>query len=238
MKNRILLKLSGEGLANKQKRLVIDPVIVDDIAQQLKIIKKELKTQIAIVIGGGNLWRGESAAKNGMGRNRADYIGMLATIMNGKALQDGFEKHGLKCRVMSSLNMDPKVAQTYVNEKAIHSLNKGEIIIFVGGTGRPFFTTDTAATLFASEIKASKILMGKNGVDGIYSDDPKINPEAIHYEKITYDEIIKKELKVMDITATSMARDNNIKLTVFDITKKDAIINVIKNKVKHTEVTN
>lgn len=236
MYNRILLKLSGEGLANKKKNYVIDNNLVNDIARQLKEVRKQ-NVQIAIVVGGGNLWRGASAAKNGMSRNRADYIGMLATIMNGKALQDGFEKNGLRARVLSSVSMDPKVGETYVNEKAIKYLEDGEIVIFVGGTGRPFFTTDTAATLFASEIDANVILMGKNNVDGIYDSDPKTNPDAKHYKKITYDQILDKKLAVMDLTATSMARDNDIALIVFDITKENAIVGAVNGNITHTEVT-
>ncbi|TNK94862.1 UMP kinase, partial [Mycoplasmopsis pullorum] len=169
---RILIKLSGEGLVNKEKHLAIDYGLVSNIAKQLKQIV-EMGIQVSIVIGGGNFWRGASAAKNGIPRNRADYIGMLATIMNGLALQSGFEQEGLAVRVQSSINIDAKVAENYVNEKTIKYLNDGEVVIFVGGTGRPFFTTDTAATLYASEIGAEAILMGKNKVEGIYDSDPK-----------------------------------------------------------------
>ncbi|WP_084644098.1 UMP kinase [Mycoplasmopsis cricetuli] len=233
---RILLKLSGEGFANKDKHLAIDYELVTDIARQLKLINEQ-GVQISIVIGGGNFWRGVSAEKNGIPRNRADYIGMLATIMNALTLQSGFEKIGLKARVQSSINIDPKVAENYINEKAIKCLESGEIVIFAGGTGRPYFTTDTAATLYASEIGAEVILMGKNRVNGIYDSDPKTNPEAKHFQKITYDEILEKKLQVMDLTATSMARDNNINLIVFNLLEKDSIIKVLSNKTQHTEVT-
>ncbi|VEU76353.1 UMP kinase [Mycoplasmopsis columboralis] len=233
---RILLKLSGEGFSNKEKNLAIDYELVADIARQLKVINEQ-GVQISVVIGGGNFWRGASAEKNGIPRNRADYIGMLATIMNGLALQSGFEKVGLKARVQSSINIDPKVAENYINEKTIKYLEDGEIVIFVGGTGRPFFTTDTAATLYASEIGAEVILMGKNRVDGIYDSDPKKNPNAVHFPKITYDEILERRLQVMDLTATSMARDNNINLVVFNLLEKDSIIKVLQNKIQHTEVT-
>ncbi|UUD36771.1 uridylate kinase [Mycoplasmopsis californica] len=239
MKNkRILLKLSGEGLANKDKNLLIDYDLIDNIAKQLIAIKKQHKLEIAIVIGGGNLFRGASAAKSGMGRTQADYIGMLATIMNGKAIQDGFERNNLKTKVLSSLAMDPKVCETYTTEKAKEYLNAGETVVFVGGTGRPFFTTDTASTLFASEINADLILMGKNQVDGVFDSDPKTNLNAKHFTKITYDEILKQKLQVMDLTATSMARDNNLKLIVFDITKENAIVKAINKDIKTTEVTN
>nr|WP_318024376.1 UMP kinase [Mycoplasmopsis citelli] len=214
----------------------MDYELVADIAKQLKYINEQ-GVQISVVIGGGNFWRGTSAEKNGIPRNRADYIGMLATIMNGLALQSGFEKVGLKARVQSSINIDPKVAENYINEKTIKYLEDGEVVIFVGGTGRPFFTTDTAATLYASEIGAEVILMGKNRVDGIYDSDPKKNPQAKHFASITYDQILEQKLQVMDLTATSMARENNINLIVFNLLEKDSIIKVLQNKILHTEVT-
>ncbi|WP_027334585.1 UMP kinase [Mycoplasmopsis felifaucium] len=233
---KILIKLSGEGLVNKEKHLAIDYNLVEDIARQLKeIVKKGI--QVSVVVGGGNFWRGASAAKNGIPRNRADYIGMLATIMNGLALRSGFEKNGLKARVQSSINIDQKVAENYINEKTIKYLEDGEVVIFVGGTGRPYFTTDTAATLFASEIGAEVILMGKNGVSGVYDSDPKVNPNAVKYDKISYDDILDKKLQVMDLTATSMARDNNINLIIFNINEKDSILRAVEGKIEHTEVT-
>ncbi|WP_324672669.1 UMP kinase [Mycoplasma sp. 888] len=233
---RILLKLSGEGFANKEKHLAIDYDLVQKIALQLKeIVAKGI--QVSIVIGGGNFWRGASAEKNGINRNKADYIGMLATIMNAIALGSGFERVGLKARVQSSLNIDQRVAEYYINEKTIKYLEDGEVVIFAGGTGRPFFTTDTAATLYASEVGAQVILMGKNGTDGIYDSDPKKNPDAKHYDHITYDEILEKKLQVMDLTATSMARDNNINLIVFNLLEENSILNALEGKIKHTEVT-
>ncbi|WP_036430842.1 UMP kinase [Mycoplasmopsis felis] len=233
---RILIKLSGEGFANKEKHLAIDNDLVKRIALQLKeIVNKGI--QVSIVIGGGNFWRGASAEKNGIPRNRADYIGMLATIMNGLALRSGFELVGLKSRVQSSLNMDQKVAENYINEKTIKYLKDGEVVIFVGGTGRPFFTTDTAATLYASEIGAEVILMGKNGTDGVYDSDPRKNNKAIRYDKITYDEILEKKLQVMDLTATSMARDNNINLIIFNLLEDNSIIRALEGSITHTEVT-
>ncbi|MGZ9762579.1 UMP kinase [Mycoplasma sp. 394] len=232
---RILIKLSGEGFANKEKHLAIDNALVKKIAIQLKEIVKQ-GVQVSIVIGGGNFWRGASAEKNGIPRNRADYIGMLATIMNGLALRSGFELVGLKARVQSSLNIDARVAENYVNEKTMKYLEDGEVVIFVGGTGRPYFTTDTASTLYASEIGAEVILMGKNGTDGIYDSDPKTNPNAKRYDKITYNEILEKKLQVMDLTATSMARDNNINLIIFNLLEEDSILKVLKGQITHTEV--
>ncbi|MBN3535074.1 UMP kinase [Mycoplasma procyoni] len=234
---RILLKLSGESLANKANSLAIDYQLVKKIAKQLKQVK-EKGIEIAIVVGGGNFWRGASAEKNGISRTRADYIGMLATVMNGLALQSGFEQEGLATRVLSSIDIDKRVSEYYINEKTNKYLEQKEIVIFVGGTGRPFFTTDTAATLFASEIKADVILAGKNNVEGVYDSDPKTNPNAKRFDTITYDEIIEKNLKVMDSTSFSMARDNNIKLIVFNINDDDSIIRAVEGKINHTKVMN
>lgn len=233
---RILIKLSGEGFANKEKHLAIDNELVTKIALQLKEIVNR-GVQVSIVIGGGNFWRGASAEKNGIPRNRADYIGMLATIMNGLALRSGFELVGLKSRVQSSLTLDPKIAENYVNEKTIKYLQDGEVVIFVGGTGRPFFTTDTASTLYAAEIGAEVILMGKNGTDGVYDSDPKTNTNAKRFDKITYDQILENKLQVMDLTATSMARDNNIDLIIFNLLEENSILRVLDSSIKHTEVT-
>lgn len=233
---RILIKLSGEGLSNKEKGLDIDPKVVNALVKQIQEIV-DGGTQVGIVVGGGNFWRGAAAEKNGIPRNRADYIGMLATIMNGLALQSAFEEHGMKARIQSALQMDPKVAETYVNEKAIAALETGHVVIFTGGTGRPYFTTDTAATLVASEINAESILMGKNGVDGIYDSDPNINPSAKRYENITWDEILEKGLQVMDSTAASMARDNDINLIVFDINKENSLLKAIEGTNLQTKVT-
>ncbi|MHA0272956.1 UMP kinase [Mycoplasma sp. 48589B] len=232
---RILIKLSGEGFANKEKHLAIDYDLVSNIAHQLKEVVSQ-GVEVSIVIGGGNFWRGASAEKNGINRNRADYIGMLATIMNGLALCSGFEQVGLKARVQSSLNIDQRVAENYVNEKTLKYLEQGEVVIFVGGTGRPFFTTDTAATLYASEIGAEVILMGKNGTDGVYDSDPKKNPNARRYDTVTYDEILEKKLQVMDLTATSMARDNNINLIVFNLLEENSIVRALEGTITHTEV--
>ena len=236
MSKRIIIKLSGEGLSNKEKGLSIDPTVVEGIALQVKEMQKD-GFEIGIIVGGGNFWRGAAAEKNGIPRNRADYIGMLATIMNGLALQSGFELAGIKTAVQSAINIDEKVAQNYINEKAISMLEAGTVVIFAGGTGRPYFTTDTAATLVASEINAKTILMGKNGVAGIYDSDPKINKDAKKFSEISYDELLEKGLTVMDSTAASMARDNEIELIVFDITKENAITRAAKGEIQHTKVT-
>ena len=236
MSKRIIVKLSGEGLSNKEKGLSIDPSVVEGIALQIKDLQKE-GFEIGIIVGGGNFWRGAAAEKNGIPRNRADYIGMLATIMNALAVQSGFELAGIKTAVQSAVKIDEKVAQNYVNEKAISMLEAGTVVIFAGGTGRPYFTTDTAATLVASEINAKTILMGKNGVSGIYDSDPKVNKDAKKFSTISYDELLEKGLTVMDSTAASMARDNNIELIVFDITQDKAITRAAKAEIEHTRVT-
>ncbi len=232
---RIIIKLSGEGLANKKDSLSIDFKKVKLIAEQIKKIQDQ-GVEVGVVVGGGNFWRGASAEKNGIPRSRADYIGMLATIMNSLALQSGFESYGIKTRVQSAVNIDQRVAEYYIKEKAINYLSRGELVIFAGGTGRPFFTTDTTSTLVASEIGADIILMGKNGIDGIYTADPKENPSAKHIDKITYDELLEKDLAVMDSTAAAMARDNGVSLMVFNINEEDALVKAIQGKIKHTKV--
>ncbi len=234
MYKRVIIKLSGEGLSNKEKGLQIDPTVIDGIAKQIKQIVKK-GTQVGVIVGGGNFWRGASA-ESSIPRVRADYIGMMATIMNALALQSGFEKNGIKTRVQSSVIVDNKIAENYVKEKAVSYLEKGEVVIFAGGTGRPFFTTDTTSTLIALEIGAEIILMGKNGVDGIYSADPKIDKEATHFEKITYDQLLEKGLTVMDSTAAAMAKDNHISLMVFNIKQEDALLKAIDGKIKHSLV--
>ncbi|MCP4336317.1 MAG: UMP kinase [Mycoplasma sp.] len=235
MYKRIIIKLSGEGLSNKENDIQIDNKIINDIVRQIKVIL-EKGVQVGVIVGGGNFWRGSAATKFGIPRVRADYIGMLATIMNALALQSGFENNDIKARVQTSILVDPKLAENYIKEKACAYLEKGEVIIFAGGIGRPFFTTDTASTLIASEINADIIFMGKNGVDGIYSKDPKINNDAKHFEKITYDQLLEKSLNVMDSTAAAMAKDNSINLMVFNINEKDALLKAVDGKIKHSLV--
>ena len=232
---RVLIKLSGEGLSNKEKNLDVDPKIVKKLAFQVKELLKR-KIEVGIVIGGGNFWRGVSAEKNGIERNKADYIGMLATIMNGLAIQSSLENENIVTKIQSSLCIDQKIAETYVSKKAIKYLSKGQVVIFVGGIGRPYFTTDTISVLVATEIKADYILMGKNGVDGIYDSDPNLNSDAKKIDEITWDEILQRKLTVMDSTAASFARDNAINLCVFDINAKNAILKLVDGKLPHTKV--
>ena len=226
-RKRVLIKLSGEGLANDAKGLSIDYSVVKEIASEIKELV-ESGIEVGIVVGGGNFWRGASATKNGIDRNKADYIGMLATTMNALALEGAFEDYGVETRVQSSLQMDQKVTENYVNEIAKKYLSQGRVVIFSGGTGRPYFTTDSAAALVAAEINADTILMGKNGVDGVYDKDPKTHSDAKRYDKITYDEMLQMNLKIMDSTAAALARDNNIETMVFNIKEKNAISKAAK----------
>ena len=199
--NRVLLKISCEALACYQC-FGINPIVVKDIAQQIKDAK-DLGVEIAIVCGGGNIWRGKTGADMGMERASADYMGMLATVMNGLALQNALESIGLETRVMTAIDMK-EVAEPYIRRRAVRHLEKGRIVIFSAGTGSPYFTTDTTAALRAAEIHADVILMAKNGVDGVYSADPKLDPNAVKFDKLTYLDVLNKDLKIMDQTAITL----------------------------------
>ena len=221
---RVLLKISGEALAGDQG-FGINPIVVKDIAEQIKDAK-DLGVEIAIVCGGGNIWRGKTGADMGMERASADYMGMLATVMNGLALQNALESIGLETRVMTAIDMK-EVAEPYIRRRAVRHLEKGRIVIFSAGTGSPYFTTDTTAALRAAEIHADVILMAKNGVDGVYTDDPNVNPDAKKLENISYDEIIKNGLKVMDTSACSLCKENNIPIIVFDFKAQGSIKKIV-----------
>ena len=226
--NKILLKISGEALLGEQE-FGIDPKPVEMIANEIKKVH-DLNVQIAVVVGGGNIFRGmKNSAKLGMDQASGDYVGMLATIMNAIALQSELRKIGVPCRVQSALDIH-KIAEPYIRFKAIRHLEKGRVVIFAAGTGNPFFTTDTAAALRAAEIGAQAMFMAKNGVDGVYNDDPRINPKAKKYDKISYDDIIVNNLKVMDLTSCSLCKQNNIPIFVFDFAKKDSIIKILNNE--------
>jgi len=225
---KILLKISGEALLGSQE-FGIDPEPVHRIAQEIKKAY-DLGVQIAIVVGGGNIFRGmKNSSKLGMDQASGDYVGMLATVMNAIALQSELRKINVECRVQSAIDME-KIAEPYIRFKAIRHLEKNRVVIFAAGTGNPFFTTDTAAALRASEIGAEVMLMAKNGVDGIYSDDPKVNPNAKKYDKITYDDIIKDDLKVMDLTSCALCKQNNIPIYVFDFNAQNSIVDILNNK--------
>lgn len=225
---RILLKLSGEALMGSQE-FGIDQVPLEMIANEIKNAY-DIGAEIAVVVGGGNIFRGmKNSAKYGMEQATGDYIGMLATVMNALALQSALRKINVHCRVQSAIDMD-KIAEPYIRFKAIRHLEKSRVVIFAAGTGNPFFTTDTAAALRASEIGAEVMLMAKNGVDGVYSDDPKINPNAKKYSKITYDDIIIKGLKVMDTASCALCKQNSIPIVVFDFAAKGSILNILQGK--------
>ncbi len=212
---RVLLKLSGEALAGDQG-YGIDPKVVDDLAEQIAQIVKD-GIQLAIVVGGGNIFRGLSGSAEGMDRAQADYIGMLATVMNALALQDAFERHGIFSRVQSAINMQ-EVSEPYIRRRALRHLEKGRVVILAAGTGNPYFTTDTTAALRACELDVD-CLMKATKVDGVYDADPKQDPEAKRFDKITYLEVLNRGLNVMDATATSLCMDNDIPMIVFDLTK-------------------
>ena len=219
---RVLLKLSGEALAGEQKTGV-NVETVGKICDKIKEVV-EMGVQVAIVVGGGNFWRGRQGHQ--MERTTADYMGILATAMNGLALQDALEARGIHSRVQTAIEMR-EIAEPFIQRKAEKHLSRGRVVIFAGGTGHPYFTTDTAAVLRATEIKADIILLGK-AIDAVYSADPKIDATATRYEEISYMEVLEKDLKVMDSTATAMCRDNNIPLLVFGIADPENIVRAVK----------
>ncbi|MFC4354448.1 UMP kinase [Chryseomicrobium palamuruense] len=211
---RIVLKLSGEALAGEQG-FGLSPTIIKSVAEQVKDVV-DLDIEVAVVVGGGNIWRGKVGSEMGMDRATADYMGMLATVMNSLALQDALEKQGVESRVQTSIEMR-QVAEPYIRRKAIRHLEKGRVVIFAAGTGNPYFSTDTTAALRAAEIEADVILMAKNNVDGVYSADPKVDPSAVKYENLSFLEVIQNGLQVMDSTASTLCMDNDIDLIVFSI---------------------
>ena len=224
--NRILLKISGEVLAG-ERSFGIDPLLTQKISKKIKAIHS-LDIQIGIVIGGGNIFRGISVSAKGMDRVAADYLGMMATIMNSVALQSELEKLDCDTRVMSALSVT-QLAEPYIRRRATRHLEKNRIVIFAGGTGNPYFTTDTAAALRGIEINADLIIKGTK-VDGIYSSDPMKDNDASKFENLTFKEVIDKELKVMDMTAFTLCRENNIPIAVVDINDESSLLDLINNK--------
>jgi len=220
---RVLLKLSGEALGGEQG-YGIDPITITTIAREVKRVV-ELGVQLSIVIGGGNIFRGLAASSKGMDRASADYMGMLATMINSLALQDALEKVGVDTRVQSAIAM-AEVAEPYIRRRAIRHLEKGRVVIFGAGTGNPYFTTDTAASLRAMEIGADVILKGTK-VDGVYSADPNLDPTATKFETLDYLEVLRKGLQVMDATAISLCMDNSLPIIVFDVTTDGNIVRVV-----------
>ncbi|MFC0232593.1 UMP kinase [Vagococcus entomophilus] len=211
---RVILKVSGEALAG-DKGFGINPPVIEQIGKEIKDIY-ELGVEISIVVGGGNIWRGNIGAEMGMERAQADYMGMLATVMNALALQDTLENLDVPTRVQTSIEMR-QIAEPYIRRKAVRHLEKGRVVIFAGGTGNPYFSTDTTAALRAAEIGADVILMAKNNVDGVYSADPKQDKAAVKYSELTHLDVISKGLAVMDTTASSLSMDNDIPLVVFNL---------------------
>ncbi|ALA54865.1 uridylate kinase [Shouchella clausii] len=220
MYNRVVLKLSGEALAGEQG-YGIDPTVIQSIAKQIKEIT-ELNIEVAVVVGAGNIWRGMAGSAQGMDRATADYMGMLATVMNSLALQDSLEAIGVESRVQTSIEMR-QVAEPYIRRKAIRHLQKKRVVIFAAGTGNPYFSTDTTAALRAAEIEAEVILMAKNNVDGVYNADPRVDDKAQKFDTITYMDVLKDGLQVMDSTASSLCMDNDIPLIVFSIMEEGNI---------------
>lgn len=229
---RILLKLSGEALIGKQG-LGIDPTVVNEVAQELKEVK-QLGVEIGIVIGGGNIFRGLSASARGMDRVSADYMGMLATVINALALQDYLERYQVFTRVQTAIKME-QLAEPFIRRRAIRHLEKGRIVIFAGGTGNPYFTTDTAAALRAIEIEADAIIKGTK-VDGVYDDDPKINQNAKKIDQLSYLDVVKKRLKVMDATSVMLCMENKLPIVVYNLTVKGNLKKLILGEAIGTKV--
>lgn len=233
MYKRVLLKLSGEALSSSSE--MFNREVLDDVANQVKEIV-EMGVEVAIVVGGGNFVRGTMADELGIERSQVDNMGMLGTVINALAIQGALEAVGIETRVQTAIEMT-KIAEPFIPRRAIRHLEKGRVVIFGAGTGYAYFSTDTTAALRASEIKADVILMAKNGVDGVYNADPKIDANAVKYETLTYMDVLQKQLKVMDSTASSMCMENNIELLVFNMNEKNNIIKAVKGESNGTRVT-
>jgi uridylate kinase len=231
--NRVLLKLSGEAFAGGEK-LGIDPGVVADIARQIADVVRQ-GTQVGVVVGGGNMFRGALLAQRGVDRPRADYMGMLGTVINCLALQDFLEKAGIETRVQTAITMG-QVAEPYIPRRAIRHLEKGRVVIFGAGLGAPFFSTDTCAAQRALEVGAQVLLMAKT-VDGVYDDDPKVNPEATKFDAVSYTEVIRRGLRVADATAISLCMDNRLPIVVFDLLTEGNIERAVRGERIGTLVT-
>ena len=229
---RILLKLSGEALMGDQE-FGIDPAVIERVAVQVRELIDH-GIQVAMVIGGGNIFRGVSLSAKGMDRVAADHMGMLATVINALALQDGLERHELKVRVMSALPIH-NVAEDYIRRRAVRHLEKGRVVVFAAGTGNPFFTTDTAASLRGIEVNCDVVIKGTN-VDGVYSADPKKDASAVKYTSLEYDQVIEEKLGVMDTTAIVLCRDNNIPVIVYNMNTDGALMRVVQGEAEGTIV--
>jgi len=225
--HRVVLKLSGEAFADRTIGYGIDSEVVQRIAEEVTKARADLGVEIAIVVGGGNIFRGKSGATGGMDRARADYMGMLATVINALALQDALESLGQPTRVQTAITM-AQVAEPYIPLRAIRHLEKGRLVIFAAGTGNPYFTTDTTAALRAAEIGGEAVLKGTHsGVDGVYTDDPRTNPDAVKLETVSHFEVLSRGLQVMDSTAITFCMDNQLPIIVFDVTQPGNIIKAL-----------
>lgn len=221
----VVIKLSGEALADSQDKTILDQKKLSAIAETIVEASKR-GVHIGVVVGAGNIWRGKLAEKVGIEQSTGDYMGMLGTIINALALQSAFEEKGLETRVMSSISV-PQVCEPYIRRKAVHHLNLGRVVIFAGGTGNPFFTTDTTATLRALEVGADAILMGKNGVEGVYDSDPRKNPNAKFLKHLSFQEVVEKKLAIMDLTAVAMLEESNIVIHVFNMDTPSSVVSVL-----------
>jgi uridylate kinase len=213
----VVLKLSGEALASSASDETIDAAVVERLAEEVAATRRESDVEIAMVVGGGNIWRGRDGQASGLDRATSDHMGMLATVINALALQDALERHGQPTRVQSAIQM-AEVAEPYIRRRAMRHLEKGRVVIFAAGMGNPYFTTDTPAALRAAEIGADTVLKGTHsGVDGVYSADPRVEPQATRFEEISYDEVLARDLRVMDLTAITFCKDNRLPILVFDL---------------------
>ena len=231
--SRVLLKLSGESLMG-ERNFGIDPKMLEQYAKEIKLITN-IGVQVAIVIGGGNIYRGMNEAETGIERAQGDYMGMLATVINGMALQAALEKAGVNTRLQSAIKME-QVAEPYIRRRAMRHLEKGRVVIFGAGTGNPYFTTDTAGSLRAIEIDADVILKGTR-VDGIYSADPEKDPTAVRFEQLSFAEVISQNLKVMDMTAFTLCQENNLPIIVFDMNRSGNLLSVVTGQMIGTLVS-
>ena len=214
---RVVLKMSGEALASSASDETINADITDRLAKEMAQAREEFDLQLAVMVGGGNIWRGTTGAGAGIDRSTSDHMGMLGTVINALALQDALERHDQPTRVLTAVHM-AQVAEPYIRRRAIRHLEKGRVVVFAAGMGNPYFTTDTSAALRAAEIEADVLLKGTHGgVDGVYSADPKLDPEAVRFEEISFMEVIAKDLRVMDLTAITFCKDNGLPILVFDV---------------------
>ena len=233
---RIVIKFSGEALADTAKGSILDQEKLAKVAKAVRSVV-DAGVQVGVVVGAGNIWRGRLAEKIGIEQATADYMGMLGTIINAMAVQSALEQAGIDCRVMSSINVN-QVCEPYLRRKALHHLDEGRVVIFAGGTGNPYFTTDTTAPLRALEVNAEAILMAKNGVDGVFDDDPRTNKDAKLISHLSYRELIAKKLNVMDLTAAAMLEGKKIEIRVFNMDNPDNVMKVLSGEEIGTVITN